>query len=249
MPTQASLPTFDKLRSKVPADVDVKVVAEKWLESFAEHVISADIAGVIDLFVDDAFFRDILALTWDFRTFEGTHAIKKFLEDRLPEAKPTSFKLKDGYLGLQQLYPDVAWIQGLFEFETNIGLGSGVFRLVPLPDGDWKAHTVFTSLDDLKAFPEKIGSLREYEVNDDNWSEKRKREVEFEDAEPTVLIVGGGQGGLSVAARLKNLNVTSLIVERQPRVGDQWRKRYQSLCLHDPVCECSFKSQCWDPVN
>ncbi|KIM92255.1 hypothetical protein PILCRDRAFT_83485 [Piloderma croceum F 1598] len=161
MPTQASLPTFDKLRSKVPADVDVKAVAEKWLESFADHVRLADIAGVIDLFVDDAFFRDVLALTWDFRTFEGTHAIKKFLEDRLSEAKPTSFKLKDGYLGLQQLYPDVAWIQGLFEFETSIGLGSGVFRLVPLPDGDWKAHTVFTSLDDLKGFPEKFGSLRD----------------------------------------------------------------------------------------
>jgi hypothetical protein len=241
MSTQASLPTFDKLRSKVPANVDVKAVAGKWLESFAEHVRSANITGLIDLFVDDAFFRDVLALTWDFRTFEGTHAIKKFLEDRLPEANPTSFKLKDEYLSLQQLYPDVAWIQGLFEFETNIGLGSGVFRLVPMSDGDWKAHTVFTSLDDLKGFPEKIGSLRDYEASHGNWSEKRKREVEFEVDEPTVLIVGGGQSGLSLAARLKNLDVSSLVVERQPRVGDQWRKRYQSLCLHDPVCECCFK--------
>src|ERR1700729_2942231 len=111
MPTQASLPTFDKLRSKVPADVDVKAVAEKWLESFADHVRLADIAGVIDLFVDDAFFRDVLALTWDFRTFEGTHAIKKFLEDRLSEAKPSSFKLKDDFLDLVQPYPDIAGIQ------------------------------------------------------------------------------------------------------------------------------------------
>jgi hypothetical protein len=28
------------------------------------------------LFIDDCFWRDILSLTWDFRSFHGTHAIK-----------------------------------------------------------------------------------------------------------------------------------------------------------------------------
>ncbi|KIM76995.1 hypothetical protein PILCRDRAFT_796588 [Piloderma croceum F 1598] len=235
MSAQASLPTLDNLRSKIPAEVDVGAVAGKWLESFAEHVGSAEIAGLIDLFAEDALFRDILALTWDFRTFEGTHAIKKFLEDRLPVAKPTSFKLNEKYLSLQQPYPDVAWIQCLFEFETNIGIGSGVFRLIPMTNGHWKAHTVFTNLENLKGFPEKIGALRNYEASPGNWSENRKRETEFENDEPAVLIVGGGQCGLGLAARLKNLDVTSLVVEKQPRVGDQWRKRYKTLCLHDPV--------------
>ena len=240
MTSQTYLPTLDKLRSKVPANVEVKEVAKKWLGSFASHVRSADIDGLIDLFVEDAFFRDLLALTWDFRTFEGTQAIKKFLTDRLPEARPSSFKLKDEYVGLQQLYPDVAWIQGLFEFETNVGIGSGVFRLVPMPDGRWKAHTVFTNLEDLKGFPEKIGPLRNYEPNHGKWAEKRKREIEFEDNEPTVLVVGGGQSGLDLAARLQFLDVPTLVVEKQPRIGDQWRKRYEALCLHDPVCKfCS----------
>jgi hypothetical protein len=238
MTSQTYLPTLDKLRSKVPANVDVKEVARKWLGSFASHVRSADIDGLIDLFVEDAFFRDMLALTWDFRTFEGTRAIKKFLTDRLPEARPSSFKLKDEYVDLQQLYPDVAWIQGLFEFETDVGIGSGVFRLVPMPDGRWKAHTVFTNLEDLKGFPEKIGALRNHEPNHGKWAEKRKREIEFEDSEPTVLVVGGGQSGLDLAARLQFLDVPTLVVEKQPRIGDQWRKRYEALCLHDPVCEC-----------
>lgn len=239
MSTQASLPTFDKMRSSISTDVDVKVVAGKWLESFAEHVKSADITSLVDLFVEGAFFKDILALTWEFRTFEGKPAIKKFLEDRLPEVNPTSFRLQDEYLGLQRPSPDMAWIQGLFQFETNVGLGSGVFRLVPMTDGEWKAHTMFTNLEDLKGFSEKTGILRDYEPRYGNWEEMRKRESEFEDAEPTVLIVGGGQSGLGLAARLKNLDVMSLVVEKQPRVGDQWRKRYETLCLHDPVCELS----------
>jgi putative flavoprotein involved in K+ transport len=53
--------------------------------------------------------------------------------------------------------------------------------------------------------------------------------------DPTVVVVGAGQGGLTVAARLKQLGVDTLIVERNPRVGDNWRNRYRSLVLHDPV--------------
>jgi hypothetical protein len=237
MTTKASLPTLDKLHAKVPSDLDVKKVAAEWLGSFASYIKSRDIDRIVDLFVEGALFRDILALTWDFRTFEGTQEIKKFLQDRLPEAKPSSFQLKDEYLELQQPYPDLAWIQALFEFETDVGLASGIFRLVPTSDGTWKAHTVFTNLEDLKGFPEKIGPLRDPEPNHGKWAEKRMKEIEFEGQEPTVVIVGGGQSGLDLAARLKFLDVPTLVVEKQPRVGDQWRQRYEALCLHDPVCE------------
>jgi putative flavoprotein involved in K+ transport len=48
-----------------------------------------------------------------------------------------------------------------------------------------------------------------------------------------VLIVGGGHAGLSIAARLKALGVEALIVDRHARVGDNWRKRYQALRLHN----------------
>ena len=50
-----------------------------------------------------------------------------------------------------------------------------------------------------------------------------------------MLIVGGGQGGIGLGARLKRLGVPTLIVDALPRPGDAWRKRYKSLCLHDPV--------------
>lgn len=236
MTTQTSLPTLNKLGAKVPANVDPKKVATEWLESFASCVRSRDVPCIMELFVEDALFRDILALTWNFRTFEGADAIGSFIQDRLQEAEPSSFKLKDEFLHLQQPYPDLVWIQAFFEFETTVGLASGIFRLVPTSDGTRKAHTMFTNLEDLKGFPEKTGSLRDAEDNHGKWAERRK-ETRFQDKDPTVIIVGGGQSGLGIAARLKCLGVPTLVVEKYPRVGDNWRKRYDTLCLHDPVCE------------
>ena len=46
-----------------------------------------------------------------------------------------------------------------------------------------------------------------------------------------VLIVGGGQAGLATAYHLKQNNKTFLIVEKNLRLGDNWRKRYDSLVL------------------
>jgi len=83
---------------------------------------------------------------------------------------------------------------------------------------------------------------------------RRIREVAFVDSDPLVVIIGAGQSGLQIAARLRNLGVTSLVLEKTPRVGDnvgllpescgihsnhlfQWRNRYDSLCLLDPVCK------------
>lgn len=104
---------------------------------------------------------------------------------------------------------------------------------------EWKAHALFSNLESLKGFPEKIGSLREQNPLHGGWTEKREKETEFtgDQPKPVVIVVGGGQGGLQVAARLKVLDVPTLVVEKQARVGDQWRGRYEALCLHDPVCK------------
>ena len=48
-------------------------------------------------------------------------------------------------------------------------------------------------------------------------------------------MVGGGQAGLSIAARLTQLQVDTLIVDREARVGDNWRNRYHALTLHNQV--------------
>jgi len=236
--TQTSpLPTLDKLGARVPPNLDAKKVVTEWFESFASYAESGNVDGVIGLLVDNAFWRDILALTWDFRTFDGASRIKKFLSDRLVSTNLKTLKLKDDFLGLQQPWPDVAWIQAMFEFETDVGIGSGIVRLVPTANEEWKGHCIFTNLEGLKGFPEKVGPYRNPAPNHGKWAEERRREFEFKDTEPVVLIAGGGQSGLGLAARLKYLDVPTLVVETNPRIGDNWRNRYEALCLHDPVCE------------
>jgi len=232
-----TIPTLDRLQAKIPLNLNVNEVTTAWFNSFSEYVEIDNIDGILSIFVQDSYWRDILALTWDFRTFAGATRIKRFLMDRLLSANMTTLKLREDFIGLQHPYPDVAWIQAMFTFETNIGFGSGIFRLVPTASGEWKGHCMFTNLEDLRGFPERIGDLRNNNSAHGNWTEQRLRELEFEGGDPVVLICGGGQSGLELAARLKTLDVPTLVVEKNERIGDNWRNRYESLCLHDPVCE------------
>ena len=232
------LPTLDRLGlTSAPTDVDAHKVATLWFDSLTKYVASNDIDGILSLFASDAWFRDMLAFTWAFRTFQGAPKIRKFLQDRLAASKPAKFALVDAKL--ETPYPDLAWILGRFTFETETGLCSGIFRLVPSALGTWTGFTFYTNLEDLKAFPEKTGPLRNFPPNHGKWKAQREREREFVDSNPTVLIIGGGQSGLDVAARLRMLDIPTLVVEKNAQIGDQWRNRYQALCLHDPVCECA----------
>lgn len=224
------------LKEPLPPDLDVDRIANEWFSQFAPLAQSGDTAHLIDLLVDDSFWRDVLAVTWDFRTFRGLADIKQFLDHRLKGANLTDLKLEKA--SLVQFPPAVGWVQGIFAFQVDgFGLGSGVFRLIPTPSGPWKAYTVYTGLSGLKDYPEKTGLLRNPLPNHGRWSERRQREVEFADSEPYVVVVGGGHGGLITAARLKHLDVPALVLEQHDRIGHVWRKRYEVLCLHDPVCK------------
>ncbi|TFK70712.1 FAD/NAD(P)-binding domain-containing protein [Pluteus cervinus] len=235
------LPTFDKLGFSSPpsfADVDARQIATSWLEAFSSAVQSNSTESIVSLFAPDSWWRDILTLTWDIRTFRGHTSIQKLLSDRLKQAGISKIKLKDDFLGLQQPFPDIAWVNLLFDFETNVGNATGVARLVPIstPNGvEWKAHVLLTLLEDLKGHPEQLGPLRNHSPDHGEWESKRAREREFLDSDPKVLIVGAGHNGLGLAARLKVLGVSSLVVDKNQKVGDNWANRYEALCLHDPV--------------
>ena len=270
-PADTPLPTLSKLGNpSIPADLDAEKIATEWLSSFANFAEQGEVNGILSLIPDShctsskdsasndahdhatttdfaVYWRDMLALTWDFRTFEGTSKIKQFLVDRLSKPKTISnFQLQNGsQIRVAKPYPDLAWIQLSFTFETQFGLGLGIVRLIPiLTDGPnlnervvvWKAHCIFTNLDDLKGFPEKIGALRNGQPNHGKWEAEREK-ARIVDEDPVVLIIGGGHSGLGVAARLKALDIPALVIEKNERIGDNWRSRYEALCLHDPVCE------------
>lgn len=52
---------------------------------------------------------------------------------------------------------------------------------------------------------------------------------------PPNYCIGAGQAGLTVGARLQMLGVDTLIIDREDAIGDNWRRRYHQLVLHDPV--------------
>ncbi|KAE9404770.1 FAD/NAD(P)-binding domain-containing protein [Gymnopus androsaceus JB14] len=236
-PSSTTLPTFTNLHAApVPNDLDATYIASKWLFALSTAVTACDASNCAALFVEHSFWRDLLALTWDFRTFGGSTKIQRMLEDCLAVVQMTAMKMDEASATLQRPYPDIAWVSATFTFETKLGYGAGVFRLSPVEDGRFKAHTVFTNLNALKGHPEQIGKLRNPHHTDGyKWAEQRRREVEFIDNDPTVIIIGGAQSGLDVAARLKVLGVSTLIVEKEQRVGDIWRNRYDALCLQDPI--------------
>lgn len=99
---------------------------------------------------------------------------------------------------------------------------------------------MFTSVEELKGYEEKNGRSRPAgvthgeNINRESWADRRHREKNYIDSEPTVLIIGAGQAGLNLGARLGQLNINTLIVDKNDRIGDNWRKRYRFLVLHDP---------------
>ena len=218
----------DVLDVAAPATID----AEAWFQSFERALTSGDIAAAADMFVEDCYWRDLVAFTWNITTVEGRSGVSDLLQNTLANTKPSNFKLSEPATEADGVVD--AW----FTFETAVGRGSGLARLKE--GGAW---TFLTTLDELKGFEEGKGPDRPHGVhhgaerNRLSWKERR----ELENAEmgvstqPYVLVIGGGQGGIALGARLKQLNIPHVVVDKHPRPGDQWRSRYKSLCLHDPV--------------
>ncbi len=216
-------------------DTAVQPVAaevDQWLSRFADALSEGDSTAAAELFADDGFWRDLVSFTWNIKTVEGPAGVKDMLDHTLGHVK---------FRGCRTTEPPVeaagvaeAWI----EFETEVGRGRGHLRL-----RDGKAWTLLTTLSGLKGHEEHAGPGRpkgvEHGADPDRetWLEKREREAAElgYETQPYVVIVGGGQGGIALGARLRQLRVPTIIVERNARPGDSWRKRYKSLCLHDPV--------------
>ena len=220
----------------------VTAIAADWLERFERSLTAGDIAALTSLFHHDSHWRDVLAFTWRIKTVDGADAIVGELTARAGRARPVGFKL-DPHRTAPRRVTRVGTeaIEAIFRFETAQGRGSGVLRLAPDPANVPKAWTFHTALDELKGYEETTGRRRPHgeaysrDFRGPNWLDLRKSDASYDDRDPTVLIVGGGHAGLSAAARLKQLQVDALIVDRGQRVGDNWRKRYHALTLHNQV--------------
>lgn len=50
-----------------------------------------------------------------------------------------------------------------------------------------------------------------------------------------VIIIGAGQAGLAIAFYLQRANLNFILIDAHSKVGDSWRKRWDSLVLFSPV--------------
>ncbi|MCP3447838.1 NAD(P)/FAD-dependent oxidoreductase [Bradyrhizobium sp. CCGUVB14] len=223
---------------------DISVSAQAWLDGFERALARPDPAALDRLFVAACFWRDVLALSWNLQTIAGRDEVAQELTARAPNASPSNFKIAPNRAAPRWVTrAGTNNIEAIFRFETALGRGSGIVRLVPdTADGDrLKAWTLLTALEELKGFEEQLGTSRprgqaySRDFRGPNWLDLRNASRDYSDRDPTVLVVGGGQAGLAIAARLKQLQIDTLIVDRETRIGDNWRKRYHALTLHNQV--------------
>jgi cation diffusion facilitator CzcD-associated flavoprotein CzcO len=213
-----------------------------WLARFERALAEPDDVLLESLFHADSHWRDLLALTWRIGTVNGAEAIVEELKGHVGKADPTDFRIDPDRTAPRWVTRGgTEAIEAIFRFEMVEGRGSGVLRLTLDADGRLKAWTLLTALDELKGFEERVGRARpsgeawSRDFRGPNWLDLRKQAVAYEDRDPAVLVVGGGQAGLASAARLTHLGVDTLVVDRWPRIGDNWRRRYHALTLHNQV--------------
>ena len=241
-------------------------VAGAWLAAFEAAVQGGDTRAAAGMFLADGYWRDILALSWDLRTFAGRDRIAAGLATWRAARSPTGFWLEGTAPDMFERRTQGWTIEAFFTFETDIARCRGHIRLLADPQtGEWKAWTLLTAMEDLKGFEEKAGALRPVSSAPhgvlppagngvapggvtaaaagadarpgDSLSAASPAAAARPGAggDPDVLVIGAGQAGLTVAARLRQLDVSAVVIEREARVGDNWRHRYSSLVLHNQV--------------
>ena len=191
-----------------------------------------DHAAAASMFADECYWRDLVSFTWNIKTLEGRGEIRGMLDKCAGRARTSGWKA-DGA-------PTVSngSAEGWFDFDTEVSRGRGYVRLK-----NGKCWTLLTSMAELIGFEEKKGANRESGAAHGAFKDRRswlerKQQDEAELGyrwQPYCVIIGGGQGGIGLGARLKQLQVPTIIIEKNARPGDSWRNRYKSLCLHDPV--------------
>lgn len=205
---------------------------ENWLAAFDQALISGDIQSAAAMFGAESYWRDLVSFTWNITTVEGPQGVADLLRATLAPTQPLHWQLEG------EAAEEEGLVEGWFSFETKLARGKGHLRL-----RNGKAFTLLTTMVELKGHEEQKGLRRALGLvhgivpGRRNWLEEKARE-EAElgyTKQPYCVIIGGGQGGVMLGARLKRLGVPAIIVEKNERPGDSWRKRYKSLCLHDPI--------------
>ncbi|KAI6867852.1 putative flavin-containing monooxygenase YUCCA3 [Hortaea werneckii] len=225
-----ALPTTAALGVEFPADCNAQKEAEGIVQRLADALACGSAQAFADLFLEYGVWRDKLSFTWDQRTFNFRPAILKAATDLLPTTKAYNFQFLKPAPEAVQPYPDFGFLQFVVSFETHLVHASAVIKAVYTNEG-WSIYTMHTVAEQLNPFPERAPADG-HMTGTTSWETHRAMEVDS--ADPEVLIIGGGQNGIALAARCKAIGLNCLIVEKGNEIGDIWKNRYEYLSLHFP---------------
>lgn len=210
-------------------DTHLVAAADAWLDRLNSALRQG--AGIAALFLDDCHWRDLVALTGELRTTSGDPGA---LAGAWAAAGATAFTRHPSRLmPCQAERAGVDCIEAMFTFRTKDGFGEGMVRWKAEDPG--RAWTIMTALDRLHGQEGRVEPAFARDVRAPNWADQRVAARTYADRDPQVLVVGGGHAGLTIAARLGAMGIDALVVDREKRIGDNWRLRYHNLKLHNQI--------------
>ncbi|MGE4220236.1 MAG: flavin-containing monooxygenase [Alphaproteobacteria bacterium] len=216
-----------------------------WIARFEAALATGQAAALRPLFRADSHWRDLVGLSWTIMTVSGRDRLAGALARYGAAAGARAFAIdRDRCPPRVVERAGVPVAEAILRFETATGIGAGLVRLrldeAESPDAA-PAWTLLTTLEEIKGHEEATlraqaddGAL-ERQLHGPNWLDRRRAAAAYDGRDPAVLVVGAGHAGLTIAARLGQLGVDTLVVDRQERLGDNWRRRYRGLKLHNQV--------------
>jgi putative flavoprotein involved in K+ transport len=219
--------------------VPIADTAQVWLGALEEALHSGNKDQFDELFLEESYWRDMVALTWDTCQFWGREAVSEAMLAHAASSGITNLHLDPERSAPHTMqFIGEPFVELFFAFDTAVGTGKG-FARVALDESSktgMRAQLIATGLVALNCAPEPVG--RHPRLGFDpaypgqTWGEWVAAKSDFSDRDPDVLIVGGSHSGLSMGARFERKGTSYLIVEKNERPGDMWRGRYESLALH-----------------
>ncbi|KLO16764.1 dimethylaniline monooxygenase [Schizopora paradoxa] len=208
---------------------DLQYICEAWLARLVDAVKLSDFDAFAGCLQHDGWFRDLMTFSWEFKSLHGQDEVKAYLEHSLEKAEILDVRLDESYSPrIGHFGPTRTVVDAALNFETARALGKGFVRICLPGEEDSRspeAFALFMMISDWKGHEELVQEVSQG---------VHLPSGIMNDKGPDVVIVGAGQAGLQVAARLQQMHISAILVEKTSRVGDSWRRHYPTLTLHTP---------------